>query len=372
MFYRRVSLLQVALFLIAVVLVIATVERTFFRDRGSVRPSRETARGELGAERRQELEEGRAEFAADEQRNVIRLADETSASVQAALAQIDQWNAEIEPLRNNFEGQVIAGDEELAGQIHYLFVKERLRADKLKEMLSRVSTLAEQVRESHQWNRDERPEQHVMEEIEALHASVSEAQAAWTRAVEQASAIRREASRRNPVPSNELLQVYLERASDQEALADLNVDQQDDKEAERKRKEREAAKAAKDAEIQAKMEELIKEATAPEVLATLAPFVTPQFSQPTLEGMAVRKRTTTEKRPVSLSWLLEVGALDDSDEGRKVLARIGADRDLPEPRWSFPTEPGNWSETNIEFLNRAQQMLRDYGEILVDKGKLAP
>ena len=122
MFYRGASLLGVALFIIAIAMLIATVERTFF----GRRPNRESIRQAEEAQRREELEQSRSEFARDEQQEAIRLTDATLASVEAALAQIEAWNKDIDPLRTNFNGRVIASDDGLTAQLFFLFEDQRL------------------------------------------------------------------------------------------------------------------------------------------------------------------------------------------------------------------------------------------------------
>ncbi|MEZ6097686.1 MAG: hypothetical protein R3E01_01820 [Pirellulaceae bacterium] len=62
---------------------------------------------------------------------------------------------------------------------------------------------------------------------------------------------------------------------------------------------------------------------------------------------------------------MEIGALDDTVQGRKKLALIGGNRKLTEPTWSIASQPNNWSPEDEERLNQAQQMLRDYGPTLV-------
>ena len=75
---------------------------------------------------------------------------------------------------------------------------------------------------------------------------------------------------------------------------------------------------------------------------------------------------------MSLSRLEGMGALAESLDRLKILARVGASRKLPEPRWTFHHEPGNWTPDNQKLLQQAQDMLRKYGTVLVEAGLLSP
>jgi hypothetical protein len=78
-----------------------------------------------------------------------------------------------------------------------------------------------------------------------------------------------------------------------------------------------------------------------------------------------------EKAPMSLGRLASIGALNDSVEGLKRLVAVGANRKLPEPKWHIQSMPNSWSDDDREFLRTAQQLLRDYGAAMVDKGLLS-
>ena len=75
---------------------------------------------------------------------------------------------------------------------------------------------------------------------------------------------------------------------------------------------------------------------------------------------------------MSLFKLTSIGALDESLPGLKKLALVGGNRKLPEPKWSIASQPNSWNEGDEEFLRKSQQMLRDYGAILVEEGMLSP
>ncbi len=138
------------------------------------------------------------------------------------------------------------------------------------------------------------------------------------------------------------------------------------------RDEQALAKLNEQQGIEAERQRLKEEATSPEVLRTLAPFVTPRSLQPKLSGAAVVFQRTSEKAPMSLERLSNMNALAPTTHGFTMLARIGCDRDLSEPKWSIPTEPHARTEEVQSLLTKAQDMLIRYGEVLVEAGHLSP
>jgi aryl-alcohol dehydrogenase-like predicted oxidoreductase len=153
----------------------------------------------------------------------------------------------------------------------------------------------------------------------------------------------------------------LQEVSDTKTLQDFSE--------ERARKEADDRRAD---DIAAAEAQFAKEATSAEVQLVLAPFLARRFVQPKLSGASVQFEKVLEEQPMSLSRLEGIGALAESPTGLKMLARVGADRDLPQPRWSFHHEPGNWTPDNQKLLQQAQEMLRKYGIVLVKKGLLSP
>ena len=75
---------------------------------------------------------------------------------------------------------------------------------------------------------------------------------------------------------------------------------------------------------------------------------------------------------MSLTALRHAGALGDSIDGLKMLAKIGGNRKLPIPRWSVYSQPNNWTADDRKMLKEAQNMLRELGPTLVKEGKLSP
>ncbi len=96
----------------------------------------------------------------------------------------------------------------------------------------------------------------------------------------------------------------------------------------------------------------------------------PTFNDDLKLMLIVNFTTSFEKQPMSDGMILRSGALEESVTGLRKLAALGSPP-LPAPNWSYRKQANYWSDEETEVLKRAQQMLRDYGQILVDEGLLA-
>jgi hypothetical protein len=133
-------------------------------------------------------------------------------------------------------------------------------------------------------------------------------------------------------------------------------------------KEAAEEKLAREVE-QAEHDQKLAEAKSSKVRSSLRFFFTPGYLQPCANGV----ERTPHKKPISLSGLQAVGALDDSTKGLQKLYFVvchGQDKDRP--RWG--------TETNVEFipskeferLRTAQNYLRRLGDALVELELLSP
>ena len=351
--WRSFTPWAVGFLLLMLFLVIGAIDRTFFRGEPSQQPTSTTQQGQPPASRRQ----APGTAAGSEHRDVLKLLDEAEANIDKALGQVDVWQTEIEPLQDNSAGHAVGKDPELADSMGYLLDQDRTPAERLRADRDRLGVLRKNVERLAAGTTlasvspDERLE---IEEIKEIHARASKAREEWQIAVRAAEAIVRKSQPIQPsdAPSEEgrPLRDSIENIQGDKALVDLKI-----------QREKDAARK--------KLEE---EATSPEVLRTLAPFVTPRFMQPKLSGAAVLFQKTYEKAPMSLSRLAGMQALEPTTHGLTMLARIGCDRDLTEPKWSIPTEPHARTEETQSLLTKAQGMLIQYGEVLVETGHLSP
>jgi hypothetical protein len=109
-------------------------------------------------------------------------------------------------------------------------------------------------------------------------------------------------------------------------------------------------------------------AAEPEIRQILMPFISPGYTQP--EGREFRRATTT-KGPVSLGALRRNGMLEPTVEAlNQLCVATTSNRTNDRPLGSFPDiqTNKNWEEGT----QRAQQLLTEFGELMVEKGLLAP
>jgi len=107
-----------------------------------------------------------------------------------------------------------------------------------------------------------------------------------------------------------------------------------------------------------------------DIRALLSPFVSDGSTQP--EGTTF-KRTGTKPTPVSLAALRGAQALDPNDRGQQNLYFMTSQFN-DRPLGAFPKYFGGESDWRVKApaVQRAQELLIKYGEVLVEKGMLIP
>ncbi len=158
-------------------------------------------------------------------------------------------------------------------------------------------------------------------------------------------------------------------------------------EAEKIRREAEMKRLADDKQValaQAKAEEEVRkvareradlerrfQAALPEIQSLLSPFITEGFTQP---GRNYFEKATTKKMRVSYGKLKGNGFLEDTPQGvYKLIAAVVPNKANDRPLGSFPgTWSNDYSDPWFAPTQRAQELLRDFGPILVEKGMLEP
>lgn len=113
----------------------------------------------------------------------------------------------------------------------------------------------------------------------------------------------------------------------------------------------------------------------PEIRRLLSPFISPGHTQP--NKSAIDWPITAEKRPVSLSGLKRVGALQPTMKGLQDLMVCGSmmapGPSGERPRGSFPDyDKYLTSPENLAAVKRAQELLRTHGQALVEERLLSP
>ena len=108
----------------------------------------------------------------------------------------------------------------------------------------------------------------------------------------------------------------------------------------------------------------------------LVAFTTPGYVQPESANKLVYHKV---KRPFSYSALQRIGALQDSEEGRETLLRVGGSKTATQqndrPLGNFPKMNSNSELAGPEIivcLKEAQRLLRQYGHLMIEDGLLSP
>ena len=150
-------------------------------------------------------------------------------------------------------------------------------------------------------------------------------------------------------------------------LADMDRELEVERAA-RLKQEAETAVMAKTGEENAAKVLMRKKCQDPETKRLLAPFLAHGYAQPGKRGGAY------EKGPVSLSATRQFGALEPTVHGLGRLLAIGVDAnwDKERPRWGYRNAVENMSGPQRDEIKKAQQLLIELGDTLVELGMLAP
>ncbi len=326
----------------------------------------------------------------DIQRQLIHASKQTTKAsmlLERAVEEAEKWQTEIEPMRSGEAGVQVAAFPDLVEKMN----STKQVTDDRTISLTRLRDAQKQL-SAHQTKVDSLSNQpnpaaltaHEMAAIESLHELGDDASKRWTKGVADARAIFTLA-RTKTIPVEETNLQAKENLADAESRLEVMQEDEDFEkkqreakrlaEIERQKKERLAKeeRAEKERLAQEAREKLIAKAHSTEVLTKLAPFLQPRTVQPRRAGPGtVKFRRVTKPEPMSLSAIQGIGALDDSVDGLKWLARITGNRQLSSPRWSVYSQPNSWSDADLKMLTEGQQLLREYGPILVETGKLSP
>ena len=320
---------------------------------------------------------------------------EATVHVDNALQSISDWNSQIPPLLTTTAGDNIAAHEDLVESLTKIVNAKRTPEPELQRKAKRISTLRSDLGKRATSSTPTPLTSIEQEEIDDLEATMSMVENEWTKALNNARAVKLLADARVEPDKKRSLEDEIKLKAAEDRLAELEEQliqekarkvqdaeakrEQEKLAAEREReKERLAEKRKEEAEAAAEKkrleeEALLARARSSEVQSTLAPFLHNRDVQPQkVGGGSVKFQSTFDAKPMSLSALKGMGALEESTEGLKWLARVGGHRKLSGPRWGVYSQPGNWSDHDKKLLKEAQQFLRELGPILVKDGKLSP
>jgi hypothetical protein len=134
---------------------------------------------------------------------------------------------------------------------------------------------------------------------------------------------------------------------------------------------------AADVRSKADRAKLIARAKSPDVQRYLATFLAKGYTQPVGNNMGIRYERMTQETPISFSRLQTSGALENSMQGLKTLNLIASEGWSPpnkwhdRPAWQIALDQP-FTKSDQEFVQRAQDLLRELGPTLVDLKMLAP
>jgi hypothetical protein len=272
--------------------------------------------------------------------------------------------------------EAIASNQELVESLASLNNEDRTSPTEIRQRQQRIVELRKAIDAR---ARETNPKPIPWNEIEEIreHSQIAEtARNEWDDAVARANAIQRAGDRIiNPVAEADLSGKIAEQ-QDRETLEMFAEEREWNAEQAARQRALDAERASAEEEAKQKSlhekELLIERARSTEVANLLAPLFHPRDVQPRMSGASLRLRKTLETKPMSLSALQAIGALDSGIDGLKRLASAGGDRELSDPKWSVHSQPGNWSDGDKKMLQDAQRMLVELGPTLVEVGLLSP
>lgn len=341
---------------------VKTIDRAFFRSTATPTPSGISS-PQLSSSPPAVVPVVSAASIRKQHRDALVAIKAAQSSSKETLASVETWKADIEPLLEHGSGSDMS--EEQVGQLAFVINRQRTPPEKVRAMVEELSILQRQINELQSASTPEPIATAEVERIQQLSDTVAAAKRGWASSVTQAQAIVRQSVAESE-SEEATLRDSVNRAKDRETLAALE-------------RERESGPMKTEVRNEVEIEtfdsndERREAALATEVASVLAPFFEPRSIQPSLAGsFSIKFSTTFDSAPMSLGKIKSIGALDPSVVGLKKLALLGGNRKLPEPRWSIASQPGNWSGGDEDYLKKAQQYLIDYGDILVQEGKLSP
>lgn len=343
----------------------------------------------------------RLELAKEQQRAFIEQADALGGSLDAWYDESERWSAMTSDLLTSDEGRRLAADPVRVEQFRALIDKERVSADRIFAI--RTSAAKHRV-EVNTWFEDSKnespPPATAIVEIRAAQSLVGDAVTEWKQSLQVLEALRDSAKLTGGESAKTLEEVVrdlqrTERLAQAEVLRDRRARAQkeaddailaaeeeavrmagqvkareilDLAQAQVERQKAEEAKRQAEAAKQVRLDAL--EQDMPDVERYLIPFITKGYSQPTGSGNV----QTETNGPMSYSKIQALGALKGTPTGMDMLMRCATVKNDREPG-GFPAYVGGSYGLDLadkDFLRRVQELLTKHGDLLVEKGLLAP
>lgn len=311
----------------------------------------------------QSIEDSRTSAAHSKMRLFLKNVEEANGLVEDLRTEIELWETNVEALGGSENGKKIASDDQLVERflVHYRD-KRRPAKDRPDFYATELQTLAAPVQKN--LESDLVAAAPTDSAFDAVSTIADSAHADITTYRESRIAVEgliAEATTTADVTLNDRLLERRDRKNRE--LETVAIQAGEERRQERQAELIASRKALVDAEIEEekrinRLEALSKKIT-PEVLAVLAPFVTPEYWH------YGSKANNDKKLPYSLSHLRSLGCFKTRQEGWEVLQKIACDRNDKRPRWNV------FDRERIQAA-KAQEYLIELGEALVYKGHLQP
>lgn len=326
--------------------------------------------------------------AKSKQRTFVARAGEVTRLLNECDQEIKLWSERVLPLLENDLGKRLASDEALVRQFREVYKKDRPSSQLAAELRTSLTDLVAPIKAALDDTADVRiPRQELSEELARLQTEIKQLRDTLREPREQVDALIA-AAQAMPPQANTLRQAMTAQQNAEMLAKTQKIDAQV-MEANRLAAEEEAAAAGTlvtakaKAEIERKKNEaeharLVAKAKTPEVKRYLATFLAKSYFQPTGNYLSIRYERTTEELPVSFTRIDSSGALDPSVQGLRTLVILASAGFSPpnnwhgRPPWNFDIGTFSWSKSDQDFIQKAQDLLRELGPTLVELKMLAP
>lgn len=302
---------------------------------------------------------------------------------------LDRWDSLSAKLLDGEEGRPVAGGDEFVRQFRTISQAERpsrVDYEQAREGLEQILGPIEQA--VHDPNDLLQPGSEVVQSIDACATQATEAAARWKESLQEMSALAALARRRGLTAKITLRQAIddLETGMAAERLKAKNAKLA---EAEKQAAETDAAIEAEKITAPAESrkaqaqdarkkkldqaERLRKRQLAhgDDVRRYLGSLMEKGFTQPEPWGNSATPKKVGEEGPVSLAALRASGCLEAGLAGQASLTNFMVHPRMDRTRWGMFSEHQLWKPDQQRFIIRAQQLLIEYGEAMVDEGLLA-
>jgi hypothetical protein len=327
-------------------------------------------------------------FAKEKQQSAINNAKAALHELELVQAEAKQWAEKVEPLLTNDAGRKIAANVELVDQFTALMAEDRPvavnAADKMRVIHEAIEPIEQALPDP---NNTLAVSGEIVATLDDYRKQAKQTAEAMRKLRLRVEHLVRTAEAEAPAATT-LKQAMEER---EVALAAEDANELKEKlaatraEATKKRiaAEQEAIRMQSEQEqadilARAEKEKLVARAKSADVKHYLATFLARSYFQPVGNYMSVKYERTNEELPVSYTRIKSSGALDKSVQGLRTLVILaspgwsGNGNWHDRPPWQFDVQTFTWSKSDQEFIQKAQDLLRELGPTLAELKMLAP